>query len=521
VVKPLEGGSRGSRGWLLGGLAALVVVVLVAAVALVIVTRDHGGGEVFLEPASATGTNPFTGSTTTGADVTTFASTTSITGPTGTVAGGATGVTTVVGSQVGLYGGTLNNASCDREQQIAFLQQNPDKAQALASVLGIATSDIPTYLRGLTPVVLLHDTRVTNHGYLDGKATTLQSVLQTGTAVLVDNQGVPRVRCKCGNPLTPPQPLGGDHTVRGTEWPGFSLDLTVVVTGEGMVDRFGLFDVQTGQLFWRDVGTSGDHDTLVTQDEGGRESYCADTPGGAVDKLLAARVAGDRVTAAMCGSTVVLDYLFALGDDFARTLTLRACTPAGESFGTQAAQLCALSNNATLMVVLVPRSTLTEWFASMVIVSDGGGSTGGATASCGTGKPWVTPTTPAEEVLVQYFKALNERTDAGYQRAFALMSPAMQSGFASLSSTGDAEQGFAQFYRDHLTCVTVTSISVASSPGDPEVSASTGIQWYEVQFDDEYSSPFPAGSGQLQPFWKVQADPKGGARQILGSATGL
>jgi hypothetical protein len=30
----------------------------------------------------------------------------------------------------GLYGGTLNNASCDRNQMIAFLRQNPAKAAA-------------------------------------------------------------------------------------------------------------------------------------------------------------------------------------------------------------------------------------------------------------------------------------------------------------------------------------------------------------------------------------------------------
>ncbi|MGH3907098.1 MAG: DUF6777 domain-containing protein, partial [Pseudonocardiaceae bacterium] len=42
------------------------------------------------------------------------------------------------------------------------------------------------------------DTRVTNHGYRDGKATDRQAVLQAGTAVLVDEKGRPRVKCGCG-----------------------------------------------------------------------------------------------------------------------------------------------------------------------------------------------------------------------------------------------------------------------------------------------------------------------------------
>ena len=63
---------------------------------------------------------------------------------------------------------------------------------------------VPAFLRGLTPVVLRADTRVTNHGFRDGSATSFQSVLQAGTAVLVDDHGAPRVRCACGNPLKAP-----------------------------------------------------------------------------------------------------------------------------------------------------------------------------------------------------------------------------------------------------------------------------------------------------------------------------
>lgn len=51
------------------------------------------------------------------------------------------------------------------------------------------------------------DTRVTNHGFADGRATEIQSILQAGTAVFVDDTGLPVVKCSCGNPLGRPAAL--------------------------------------------------------------------------------------------------------------------------------------------------------------------------------------------------------------------------------------------------------------------------------------------------------------------------
>jgi hypothetical protein len=45
---------------------------------------------------------------------------------------------------------------------------------------------------------------VTNHSFVDGRAVAFQSILQAGTAVLVDQDGVPVARCRCGNPLLKP-----------------------------------------------------------------------------------------------------------------------------------------------------------------------------------------------------------------------------------------------------------------------------------------------------------------------------
>lgn len=113
---------------------------------------------------------------------------------------------TVPGNTTGLYGGTLNNSSCDPQAMVAFLRVNPDKAAAWAGVQGITPADIPAYVADLTPLILHADTAVTNHGFSNGKATTVYSVLQAGTAILVDKFGVPRTLCYCGNPLTVPAP---------------------------------------------------------------------------------------------------------------------------------------------------------------------------------------------------------------------------------------------------------------------------------------------------------------------------
>ena len=103
---------------------------------------------------------------------------------------------TVSGDQVGLYGGSTNQAVCDRDKMVNFLERNPVQGAAGRTVAGV--SDIRAFASTLSPVVLLHDTRVTNHGFKNGTPTTFQSVLQTGTAVLVDNRGIPRVRCDSG-----------------------------------------------------------------------------------------------------------------------------------------------------------------------------------------------------------------------------------------------------------------------------------------------------------------------------------
>ncbi len=103
------------------------------------------------------------------------------------------------------------------------------KAGAFAEAAGVEQAKIAELLRGLTPVVLRADTRVTNHGLRDGHPYGFQSVLQAGTAVLVDGHGMPRVRCACGNPLLPPRGTKGSPVFKGEQWSGFHPNQVIVI----------------------------------------------------------------------------------------------------------------------------------------------------------------------------------------------------------------------------------------------------------------------------------------------------
>ncbi|HUF84724.1 MAG TPA: DUF6777 domain-containing protein, partial [Acidimicrobiia bacterium] len=183
----------------------VVALIVVGGVAVVLATGgdEAEAAEFEREPVETAGDNPFMPNV-------------------GTDQGGVTPPPdtgeTFEGNTPGLYGGTMNQAQCDAEQLITFLEQNADKAAAWAQVLGIKAADIRDYVSGLTPVVLRSDTYVTNHGFENGRATSFPAVLQAGTAVLVDDKGAPVVKCYCGNPLTPPPTTGGAK-YSGPKWP--------------------------------------------------------------------------------------------------------------------------------------------------------------------------------------------------------------------------------------------------------------------------------------------------------------
>ena len=250
-------------------LSIVAVMALVAAgVVVFVVTRpdDAAAGEIFLEGASSTGTDPFGSLPGPAIPVTT--SSTATTTP--TAPGATTAVRAVSGGQRGLYGGTLNSGRCDPEGQIAFLAANPAMANAFASALNrdptlrwsggnqVSVAQLPSYIRELTSVTLVTDTRVTNYGYRNGRATPRQAVLQAGTAVMVDRYGVPRIKCNCGNPLAQPQAVRTSPTYTGAPWPGFSPTTVVVVNQTTVViDVFVLVNLQGGGYIERGAGATG------------------------------------------------------------------------------------------------------------------------------------------------------------------------------------------------------------------------------------------------------------------------
>ncbi|PKT74624.1 hypothetical protein CW362_02570 [Streptomyces populi] len=223
------------------------------------------GGEVLLQPLADQGPDPFTAPTDT-----TPASRPPITRtpqPSATV---TEGVRSVSGATPGLYGGTRNTGSCDVGKQIRYLASDPARTRAFAELSGISPESVPDYLRRLTPVVLRADTGVTDHGFAAGRATGYQAVLQAGTAVLVDDRGVPRVRCACGNPLGRPTARDGNPDTRGRPWNGYRPAQVVVVTPAPDVIT-DITIVDTGDDTWieRPVGYQGHrHDHAVPPPDG-------------------------------------------------------------------------------------------------------------------------------------------------------------------------------------------------------------------------------------------------------------
>lgn len=221
--------------------------------------EDAGSGEIFLTPAADVGADPFD------PDPSAAAPDPSLAQPAEVLATPITvdqtpAVASNAGGTPGLYGGTRDSAACDPQKMVDFLAANPDKAAAWVAALDadpdvrlpdgsrLTVATIPDYVATLTPLVLMQDTRVTNHGFTAGSSTAFQAVLQRGTAVLVDDRGVPRVRCYCGNPLLPPVPSSSSPTYTGSKWPDFDpVKVTVVQTNPTAITTFTVTDLTTGR----------------------------------------------------------------------------------------------------------------------------------------------------------------------------------------------------------------------------------------------------------------------------------
>jgi len=262
-------------------LAIAVVLLLVAAGTVLFVTRQNNSTpgtaavapELYLEPSDSTGASPFT-STVAAApppqplpqpSVSPPIRPTSSAPASSQSAPSQASVLPISGATPGLYGGTQDQASCDRDQMAAFLMSNPDKAAAWVAAMNtdpslrwsggtqLTTIQIPQYLNELTPIRLLADTRVTNNGYVDGRPTPFQSVLQAGTAVFVDQYGVPRVRCACGNPLLRSVPLTSTTINVGTPWPGYGYSV-VITQSTTIINNYTIINIINGTPYGQPSG---------------------------------------------------------------------------------------------------------------------------------------------------------------------------------------------------------------------------------------------------------------------------
>jgi hypothetical protein len=237
------------------------VVVLIAAIiagVIAVVGGTSAASAVTLEPAAQAGVDPFTASVAIGpaiafpSNVRAIAANTRQTFP----ADPKTHTLIATATTPGLYGGSGDAGVCNPQQVVTYLGQNPQKATAWANVLGISPNSIAAYIGSLTPVLLTSDTLVTNHGYHNGHATTLQSVLQAGTAVMIDATGTPRVKCNCGNPLTPPEAIAPTNT-RGTAWPGYTPTQVTVVHPGPATATITLVNTTTGDNYPQPTGGTG------------------------------------------------------------------------------------------------------------------------------------------------------------------------------------------------------------------------------------------------------------------------
>lgn len=246
--------------------AVLTLVVAAVLVAAVIFAPRNSDGDasarVVLMPSNAPGPDPFTPSLVVTPTRLSGSAPSQLTAVAGQLPVSAQrGVRLASGLQPGLYGGAPQSNSCDAAALANYLDADADLAVSWSATLGLQRADTPYYLNTLTPVILLNDSWVTSHALADGRASPFQTVLQAGSAVLIDPAGVPRVHCASGAPLLPPAPDTLTHmTVDGDAWPSYDTQDVVAVSytdpaaSPEPVTEFDLLDVSSAEPFSRPVG---------------------------------------------------------------------------------------------------------------------------------------------------------------------------------------------------------------------------------------------------------------------------
>lgn len=263
AFRAAERKARGSRrdSRRLVGAVILVMGLLGAGAALVVPSAD--ANEVQLAGADGAGVDPFVaGGTVTPAPP---PAPNLPTPPPSMKQSGPNAPPTYPGTAPGLYGGTQGVSTCNTAQIISYLEGNPGPAAVWARVPRIPPSAIRSFVTGLTPVILRTDTRVTSYGLRGDRAIPSQVVLQSGTSVLVDQVGVPRVRCGSGNPLDVAQlrRASSPPTYRGTPWPRFAPGTVVIINPTRPIGAIIIVDLGGGTVIIRIPGDLG-RDRVIT-----------------------------------------------------------------------------------------------------------------------------------------------------------------------------------------------------------------------------------------------------------------
>jgi hypothetical protein len=247
-------------------LGALVVITL-AAVAFVVLRGgdDPEEEQVTLVAVTEAGADPWTANMDTGNED--LESVDIVLGDVPSLDGdvGPLGIS-IDGDVAGLFGGQRDTVACDKEALVGELTDDADKETAFAGVQSIDTGDLEDFIEGLTAVILRFDVRLADHGYVDGEANRYEAVLEKGTAVLVDSDGVPRVRCASGSPLVAARSTADSETFRGEQWSGFGENRIVVINGTDVGQAFVLIDNGDEDVFNRPVGSAGDEDDVADAD---------------------------------------------------------------------------------------------------------------------------------------------------------------------------------------------------------------------------------------------------------------
>lgn len=123
---------------------------------------------------------------------------------------------------------------------------------------------------------------------------------------------------------------------------------------------------------------------------------------------------------------------------------------------------------------------------------------------CSFDQPGIEQSTTPAQLLVTYFNAISDRD---YETAFDLLSENVQLTYAvdQAGNPINPFEYFSQWHEENIACIRVIEYENVSGEITFEdlISASMGLQWYEVTFEAHYAD---AGS-VLPAYYKLQTDP--------------